>query len=1047
MVRAIPIFLFFRFHHHSSIAFRPFIRLAMKLWDALRGRSPAKNPVVTKNGDEKPILPFNHNVTILEEDNANQNKNSSKQSNYDTQPSSSRASDHPRLPLEGRLPDDHFVVINQMCKASETSSSSIKDSTQLQYVFSENKNMDLLSHSEQVISSSHRSRVALSESEQDANSATTDSNDDDSSTVSKTIRRSIRASPKRSTMYPRRLCRRSRAVNVTRTSYNCNNEDMKEETTLEKKISIDPSISHTETNDASLDEESPQEEHNKEYEHINEIFPISVSKTPSSAANSYSVASEAKEAHSQLDTLKSSRHRNRPYVAMSRRPHYLRPSNSVSQQYATDSEAEVDESLVPVRSEVTKIRTQIIISPTISPRPTLKPIHAYQEEQSWPRKALDYTPPDESENNHQLVNDGGIYDNRTDDKSIPLKSAYGPTVSSEERTKQTKTSRYRQSDTQTVRVSLRVSQASRNRKLLSQSDNRSKVVDEASSGRRKTLRNPHTNLKFRNNPIKLNTDVEALTGRSASTPHSGKHTSRNIVHLPPVDSIATTDKGHPSASLSPRPTHLLSKESTNIALCTSDGENKDMEASDAAVVTKHTRSRCTYTLSPLRTGLDGRSEEKRSSSISRRHKSPVRFALPSDTQHELFTAVVIGALPALQSPSHAAEPKSRKCIDANELKECADSKDTNNTIDNDFHMEHKLAPLSSRISPKTPHSPHSTHSPHSPHSPRAFPPIRLSTVARVKKTLTVIESSVATSAKLVEDNSSALLGRRKRSQHKIRLEYNDDCHSASTHSPRPCRLDQIANTSVKHIDLLTDQGNEAIESYFVSSDYEDALVERPHTPPHGARGSRRGREGSKIPHTSAEIASEPELSGFVGPNNDNSDELATRSVEISTEVGVSVSVAIGDNITTCSSPTSTSNKTTKEPVAQSNNMIAETQVEIETETKSTNIVTDNRIDMNSLWTSSLEAKWSEVEFLLRQPIVTEDDMRYTSAAAEAGLMFIDEVTLLNYDTVNIKLYIYKDLIAYLLLLDTFCILLYIVEYLSAGSECTPRNTVTLATPV
>ena len=35
--------------------------------------------------------------------------------------------------------------------------------------------------------------------------------------------------------------------------------------------------------------------------------------------------------------------------------------------------------------------------------------------------------------------------------------------------------------------------------------------------------------------------------------------------------------------------------------------------------------------------------------------------------------------------------------------------------------------------------------------------------------------------------------------------------------------------------------------------------------------------------------------------------------------------------------------------------------------------------------------WAEVSLLLRKPIVSEQDMLYTVAASEAGLMYIDQV--------------------------------------------------------
>ena len=39
--------------------------------------------------------------------------------------------------------------------------------------------------------------------------------------------------------------------------------------------------------------------------------------------------------------------------------------------------------------------------------------------------------------------------------------------------------------------------------------------------------------------------------------------------------------------------------------------------------------------------------------------------------------------------------------------------------------------------------------------------------------------------------------------------------------------------------------------------------------------------------------------------------------------------------------------------------------------------------------------WAEVSLLLRKPIVSEQDMLYTVAASEAGLMYIDQVRELH----------------------------------------------------
>lgn len=42
-------------------------------------------------------------------------------------------------------------------------------------------------------------------------------------------------------------------------------------------------------------------------------------------------------------------------------------------------------------------------------------------------------------------------------------------------------------------------------------------------------------------------------------------------------------------------------------------------------------------------------------------------------------------------------------------------------------------------------------------------------------------------------------------------------------------------------------------------------------------------------------------------------------------------------------------------------------------------------------TASSSCSWTEVSLLLRQPIHTEEDMHYTAAAAEAGILFTDQV--------------------------------------------------------
>ena len=41
------------------------------------------------------------------------------------------------------------------------------------------------------------------------------------------------------------------------------------------------------------------------------------------------------------------------------------------------------------------------------------------------------------------------------------------------------------------------------------------------------------------------------------------------------------------------------------------------------------------------------------------------------------------------------------------------------------------------------------------------------------------------------------------------------------------------------------------------------------------------------------------------------------------------------------------------------------------------------------WTPELDAGWGEIFFVLKKPILKEQDLLYTVAAAEAGLIYID----------------------------------------------------------
>ena len=42
----------------------------------------------------------------------------------------------------------------------------------------------------------------------------------------------------------------------------------------------------------------------------------------------------------------------------------------------------------------------------------------------------------------------------------------------------------------------------------------------------------------------------------------------------------------------------------------------------------------------------------------------------------------------------------------------------------------------------------------------------------------------------------------------------------------------------------------------------------------------------------------------------------------------------------------------------------------------------------SLWNEDLDSRWAEVDFLLRRPLQTEEDILYTVAATEAGIPYI-----------------------------------------------------------
>jgi hypothetical protein len=46
-----------------------------------------------------------------------------------------------------------------------------------------------------------------------------------------------------------------------------------------------------------------------------------------------------------------------------------------------------------------------------------------------------------------------------------------------------------------------------------------------------------------------------------------------------------------------------------------------------------------------------------------------------------------------------------------------------------------------------------------------------------------------------------------------------------------------------------------------------------------------------------------------------------------------------------------------------------------------------------LWSRALDSRWSEVNLLLRRKIETDEDLQYTIASAEAGLMFTDQLNI------------------------------------------------------
>lgn len=48
------------------------------------------------------------------------------------------------------------------------------------------------------------------------------------------------------------------------------------------------------------------------------------------------------------------------------------------------------------------------------------------------------------------------------------------------------------------------------------------------------------------------------------------------------------------------------------------------------------------------------------------------------------------------------------------------------------------------------------------------------------------------------------------------------------------------------------------------------------------------------------------------------------------------------------------------------------------------------------WFSFVLFSWAEVSLLLRKPIKTEEDMLFTVAAAEAGIIFTDQVYTLSH---------------------------------------------------
>jgi hypothetical protein len=81
------------------------------------------------------------------------------------------------------------------------------------------------------------------------------------------------------------------------------------------------------------------------------------------------------------------------------------------------------------------------------------------------------------------------------------------------------------------------------------------------------------------------------------------------------------------------------------------------------------------------------------------------------------------------------------------------------------------------------------------------------------------------------------------------------------------------------------------------------------------------------------------------------------------------------------------------------------------------------------WTDDLDSRWGEVDFLLRKRIENEEDILYTAAAAEAGLMFIEQVQICIYIFIHTYIYTYIYIYKYIYIIHIYIICIYTFIYI------------------